>query len=120
MKSKRFLAMLLSIAMLISSWSLFVLADGDGSPDGDISSGDTEEPGNSLYALKLDEIYEKPGLAYGSTYAVTFTPDKDGEYTIIAGNVSDAVITVTDGNGTVVPPVSSQNYNWTYDINLRL
>ena len=60
MKSKRFLAMLLSIAMLISSWSLFVLADGDGSPDGDISSGDTEEPGNSLYALKLDEIYEKP------------------------------------------------------------
>lgn len=120
MKSKRFLAMLLSIAMLISSWSLFVLADGDGSPDGDISSGDTENPGDSLDALKLDELFEAPMLDYGSTYAVTFTPDQDGEYTLTAVCVNGSVITVSDPYGSAVTPVSSNNYEWTYVMNLRL
>lgn len=118
MKSKRYLAALLSVVMLVSSWSVWILAEGD---DGD--SGDPAAAGeqtDSIDALTEGEYYSKSGLDYGDVLCVTFAPETTGKYSFMTTNAYDVDVAVTDTNGTAILPIKTQKSSWSEIVDLQL
>ncbi len=118
MKSKRYLAALLSVVMLISSLSVWVIADGNEGDADDPVAGDTSK--SNIDALTEGEYYIKDNVPYHSTLSVTFTPETTGKYSFMANNTSDPSITVTDEHGTALPFVNSDIASWSAMVTLQL
>lgn len=111
MKKRRFLAALLSLSMLVGSWSLCVMADGEGDPaDPGISTDDPEsgsEINTTLGELTEGVIFRQGGLE--GTQTVAFTAETTAKYSFLVANAYEFTVTVTDKYGTQVMPIKTES-----------
>ncbi|MBP5416014.1 MAG: hypothetical protein J6Y58_00660 [Clostridiales bacterium] len=107
MKNRRLLAALLSVAMVVSSWSLCVMAAGDEEqPDQAIALNESDPVNTTLGELQEGVIFRQDGLE--GTQTIAFTPETTAKYSLLVSNTQEFTVSVTDLYGTQVMPVKTQ------------
>ena len=107
MKCKRFLAAFLSLSMLVSTWSLCVMAaDDEGQPDQAIGLNESDPVNTTLGELQEGVLFSQDGLEGKQTIA--FTAEKTAKYSLLVSNAQEYTVSMTDIYGTQVTPVKTQ------------
>ena len=107
MKCKRFLAAFLSLSMLVSSWSLCVMAaDDEGQPHQAIGLNESDPVNTTLGELQEGVLFSQDGLEGKQTIA--FTAEKTAKYSLLVSNAQEYTVSMTDIYGTQVTPVKTQ------------
>ena len=107
MKCKRFLAAFLSLSMLVSSWSLCVMAaDDEEQPDQAIGLNESDPVNTTLGELQEGVIFRQDGLE--GTQTIAFTAETTAKYSLLVSNAQEYTVSVTDIYGTQVTPVKTQ------------
>ena len=105
MKSKRVLATVLSVVMMVASLPCIVLAENDG-PQVDVA-----EPATAVSLNLTEGVTETVSFGSGETKIVSFTPSASGKYGFMYADGVDLSLTgVTDQYGTPVDSSESERF----------
>ena len=105
MKSKKVLATVLSVVMLVASLPCIVMADHE--------TTEIEFPETTEVTLDLTEGVTSVIDRFdpGETKVVSFTPSSNGRYGFMCANGFDLSVSVTDQYGSVITPAETEKYN---------